>query len=225
MDMSSVGTKIAAPRFLLMVALSSASICMPSAAHASQSAAVTREITAFASAWAGITAYSATVAMVDEKGTQSQDVVFDYIFRKPSNITVHVVAGKNVGVTLTWEGGPTVIARRGSGFVALFKKTLSLHDPLVTTLRGSTIDDVSFGAILAQGRHDPGSLSEAPGEVIGGIHTDAVTLTRAASLTDAGLTREVVELSAVTHLPMRVLSYEGSALVQDVEFSNVKVER
>jgi outer membrane lipoprotein-sorting protein len=225
MNMFGLVTKIAARRVVVLAGFTTASVCMPSVAHASQSAAAAREITAFASAWAGITAYSATVAMVDQKGTQSQSVVFNYMFRKPSNITVHVVAGRNVGVTLTWDGGPTVIAWRGSGFVALFKRTLSLHDPLVTTLRGSTIDDVSFGAILAQGQHDAGSLSEAAGETIGGVHTDAVTLIRTGSSADAGLTREVVELSAVTHLPMRVMSYEGSALVQDVEFSNVKVER
>ena len=32
----------------------------------------------------------------------------------------------------------------------MFKRTLSLHDPLVTTLRGSSIDQLSFGAILLQ---------------------------------------------------------------------------
>jgi hypothetical protein len=196
----------------IVVALGAA-VCMASGARASQSEAASRDLAAFARAWSGITAYSATVAMVDHKGAQSQNVVFDYM------------AGQNVGVTLSWDGGPTVIARRGSGFAALFRRTLSLHDPLVTTLRGSSIDQVSFGAILAQGQHDADSLSEAPGEVIGGVRTDAVTLTRAWSSADDEPTREVVELSAVTHLPMRVLSYEGSALVQDVEFSNIKLER
>jgi hypothetical protein len=66
--------------------------------------------------------------------------------------------------------------------------TALLHDPLVTTLRGSSIDQLSFGAIP-----------------------------------DAGLTREVVELSAQTHLPLRVLGYEGSTLVRRIDFSNVKL--
>ena len=45
----------------------------------------------------------------------------------------------------------------------------------------------------------------------------------AGSVTSAGLTREVVELSALTHLPLRVLGYEGSTLVRRIDFSNVKL--
>jgi hypothetical protein len=191
---------------------------------ASQSGAAAREIAAFARAWAGVTGYSATVTIFDQKGTQTQNVVFDYTFRKPSNVTVHVLAGQNAGVTLTWNGGPTVVARRSSGLAAMFKRTLSLHDPLVTTLRGSSIDQLSFGAILAHGQQEAGSLSEAPGEVIDGVAVNALTLIPAAPAADAGLTREVVELSAVTHLPMRVLGYEGSTLVRKVDFSNIKLQ-
>jgi len=248
--MNSPSTKIQVPQLSVVAALTAASACAaafvvgfsPAAAvpqqaaslsptaspattpPASQSKAAAQEIAAFARAWAGITGYNATVTIFDQKGTQTQNLVFDYMFRKPSNVTVHVIAGPNAGVTLTWNGGPTVVARRGSGIAAMFKRTLSLHDPLVTTLRGSSIDQLSFGAILAHGQREAGSLSEAPGELIDGVATNAVTLTLAGSSTDAGLTREVVELSAVTHLPMRVLGYEGSALVRDVEFSNVKLQ-
>lgn len=55
---------------------------------------------AFARAWAGVTAYSATVAVFEQKGAQVQNVVFNYSFRKPSSVTVHVASGPNAGVTL-----------------------------------------------------------------------------------------------------------------------------
>jgi hypothetical protein len=191
---------------------------------ASPSIAAAREIAAFARAWAGISGYSATVTIFDQNGTQIQNLVFEYTFRKPSNVSVHVVAGPNAGVTLTWDGGATVVARRGSGLAAMFTRRLSLHDPLVTTLRGSSIDQLSFGAILAHGQQEAGSLSEAPGEVINGVAVNAVTLIPAGSASDAGLTREVVELSTVTHLPMRVLGYDGSTLVRRIDFSNIKLQ-
>ena len=187
------------------------------------SASATQEVAAFARAWAGITEYSARITIFDQEGTQTQNVVFDYTFRKPSNVTMHVVAGPNAGVTLTWDGGATVVARR-SGLAAMFKRTLSLHDPLVTTLRGSSIDQLSFGAILLHGEQQTGGLSEAPGDTIDGVGVNAVTLIPAASTDDTGLTREVVELSSVTHLPVRVLGYEGSALVRRVDFSSVKLQ-
>lgn len=195
----------------------------PTTSRASQSVSATQEIAAFASAWAGITGYSARVTIFEQKGTQTQNLVFDYTFRKPSNVTVHVVAGPNAGVTLTWDGGATVAAHR-SGLAAMFKRTLSLHDSLVTTLRGSSIDQLSFGAILLHGEQQAGGVSEAPGNTIDGVRVNTVTLLPAASEDDAGLTREVVELSTGTHLPIRVLGYEGPALVRRIDFSSVKLE-
>jgi hypothetical protein len=182
------------------------------------------QIDAFARAWASVTAYSAVVTVFEQRDTQVQNVVFNYSFRKPASATVHIAAGPNAGATLTWDGGADVVARRGSGiFAALFKKTMSLHDPQVTTIRGSSIDQLSFGAILAHGQQTPGTLSQGPGDVINGVATDAVTLIHADPAADAGLTREVIELSTATHFPMRILGYDGPMLVRKIEFSNVEL--
>lgn len=179
---------------------------------------------AFARTWAGVTSYSAIVTVFEQKGAQIQNVVFDYSFRKPSSVTVHVAAGPNAGVTLMWDGGTTVVARRGSGLAALFKRRLPLHDPLVTTIRGSSVDQLSFGAILAHAQQQSARLSETPGDVIDGVATDAVTVSTAPA-DNAGLTREVVELSTSTHVPMRVLGFDGETLVRRIEFSNVVLAR
>jgi hypothetical protein len=190
-----LGAPIPVPADVLQSAKAAPTTSPSTKPLASQSVAAAREIAAFARAWADVSGYNATVTIFDQKGTQTQNVVFDYTFRKPSSVTVHVVAGTNAGVTLTWDGGATVVARRGSGLAAMFRRTLSLHDPLVTTLRGSSIDQLSFGAILAYGEQQAGSLSEAPGEMIDGVAVNVVTLVAAGSATDAGLTRELVELS------------------------------
>jgi hypothetical protein len=108
--------------------------------------------------------------------------------------------------------------------LSIFKKTVPLHDPLATTIRGSSIDQLSFGAILAHAQDSAGILSVSPGEVIDGVPTDAVTLVPASAGADAGLTREIVELSTATHLPVRVIGYADTQLVRKVDFSNVKVE-
>jgi hypothetical protein len=180
---------------------------------------------AFERAWAGIAAYSVTIAVFERKGTQVQNVVFDYTFRKPSTATVHVVKGPNAGVTLVWSGGNTVVAHRSSGLLSIFKKTLSLHDPAVTTIRGSSIDQLSFAAILAHGQDTAGPTSQAPGPVIDGAASEAVTLIPTSSVADAGLTREIVDISTVTSLPLRVLGYEGDVLVRQIDFSNIKLEQ
>ena len=175
----------------------------------------------FAAAWAHVTGYTATVTIFDRKDTQVQHLVLEYTFHKPSTATVHVDAGPNAGVTMVWNGGTTVVAHRGSGFAALFKKTLSLHDPQTTTLRGSSIDQLSFGAILAHAQQDAGRLTQTQQADIDGVGIVAVTLIPTDPAADAGLTREIVGLSTTTHLPVQVLGYDGTTLVRQVDFSKV----
>jgi len=61
------------------------------------------------------------------------------------------------------------------------------------------------------------------GEVINGVATEAVKLVATTSVSNTGLTVEVVEISKTTHLPVRVLGYEGRTLVRRIDFSNVKL--
>ncbi len=179
---------------------------------------------AFERAWTNITAYSATVTFFERKGTEVQNAVFDYTFRKPSSATVRYHNGPNAGVTAVWGGGNTVVAHRGSGLTALFKKTFALHDPAVTTIRGSSVDELSFAAILAHAQDTPGTISENGGPVIDGVPTDAITFIPTSSGADTALTREIVDISTTTSLPIRVLGYEGETLVRQIDFSNIKLD-
>ena len=177
----------------------------------------------FEKTWANVTSYSATVAIFEREDSQVQSSVLDYTFSKPANATVHFLAGRNVGVTVVWNGGSTVVAHPGSGFEALFKKTFPLHDPQVTTIRGSSIDELSFAAFIVHSQGTPGVVSESAGPTILDIPTEAVTLVPTTSATDTGLTREIIDLSVPTNLPIRVLAYEGDTLVREIDFSNVVI--
>lgn len=180
---------------------------------------------AFERTWTGVRAYTATVAIVERDGSQVQSSVLDYTFSKPATATVHFLAGKNAGVTVVWNGGNTVVAHRGSGLAALFKKTFALHDPQVTSIRGSSIDQLSFAAFITHAHDTPGIVSEEPGPTILDIPTHAVTLVPTSSASDTGLTREIIDLSVPTALPIRVLAYQGDTLVREIDFSNVKLAR
>ena len=195
----------------------------PSTPSLAPSGAVAEVLGGFAHDWSAITSYSATVTLFEQQGEKTQDAVFNYTFRKPSTATAYEAKGQNAGVTLVWDGGNSVVAHR-AGLLSFFKKTVPLHDPLATTIRGSSIDQLSFGAILAHAQDAAGILSVAPGEVIDGVPTEAVTLVPSSSGADAGLTREIVELSTTTYLPVRVMGYADTQLVRKIDFSNVKVE-
>jgi len=186
-------------------------------AHAKEPSA----LVAFDHAWKGVTAYSATITIFEQKGSQKQNMTFDYRFSKPSNLAIRVVAGANKGATLAWGGGSTVVVRRGSGFLSLFRRTVALNDPLVETIRGSTINQLSFGSILAHSGQ-PGVLSEARGEVIDGVATESVILVPKSASADADLTREVIDISMTTHFPLRILGYEGPILVRKIDIADVR---
>jgi len=180
----------------------------------------------FARAWDGVTAYRATVTVFAAKGGDVQNLSFTYDFHKPSSFTVHVIDGPNAGVTLTWDGGPTVQASRGRGlFAALLKRTIPLHDPLVTTIRGASMDQLSYGAILAHTEQTPGALTQSQGEPIAGIPTQMLSLVPNDPVSDAGLSREVIDVSTLTQLPIRIEGYEGGRLVRRIDFTDVRPEK
>ncbi len=182
-------------------------------------------LASFARAWDVVSSYSATVTLFEQQGTAVQNVVFDYAFQKPSSFTVRVVKGPNAGVTLTWDGGTTVQATRGGRFfAALFKRTLPLHDPLVTTIRGSSIDELSYGAILAHAEQTAGRLSESRGEPIDGNATESLSLVPEDPAADAGFSRETIDISTATQLPVRIQAYEGTTLVRTIDFSDVSLK-
>lgn len=181
-------------------------------------------LSGFAQAWADIGAYSTKVSAFERKGDAQVDVKMDYVFHKPSLVKIHLISGPNAGANLAWDGGDTVTGWR-SGLLSFFKKTFALHDPYVSTTRGATVDQLSFGAILSHAEHEPGKLETAPPEQVDGVTADVVTLTPADPAHDGGLTREVVELSPTTHLPLCVLGYEGPTLVRKVDFSDITLTK
>jgi outer membrane lipoprotein-sorting protein len=214
-------------RNALVLALACASLLILDGGTASSavSARPPSALSAFSNAWSAVTAYNATITVFEQQGTKVQNVIFKYTFRKPSTVTVDVVGGPNNGVSLLWTGGTTVSAHRGSGLAGVFNETMSLHDPRVTTIRGSSIDELSLGHVLAHAQQTPGKISQGGGPMINGVATDAVTLVPANPAADAGYTRERIEISRVTHFPLRVLGYQGPTLVRRIDFVDLKVTR
>lgn len=186
-------------------------------AATSQAQPTTAAWAAFEQTWARVTAYSATIAIFEREGAQVQSSVLDYTFRRPSSVTVHFLVGRNAGVTVVWTGGDTVVGHRGNGIIALFKQTFALHDPKVTSIRGSSIDQLSFAAFVAHSHDTPGIVSEGTGPTILDIPTVAVTLVATSAVRNTGLTREIIDISVPTSLPLRALGYEGDTLVRQVE--------
>lgn len=198
------------------------SLAIATPAHTTPASSV---LGGFTRNWGSVSQYTATVTLFERQGTRVQHAVYDYTFRKPSSVTLHVSSGASAGDTLVWDGGTTVIAHRGSGLFSAIEKKFALHDAATTTIRGSSVDQLSFGEILSHARDTPGKLESHAGGTANGEATLALTLVPSNATLDGGLTREVLLLSKTTLLPVRVLGYAGKALVREIDFSNVKLAR
>jgi hypothetical protein len=94
---------------------------------------------------------------------------------------------------------------------------------MMTTIRGSSIDELSFDAMVAHAASISGTFSQSPGPTILGVPTEEVRLVPATA--DAGLTDEVADISTVTNLPVRLLGYENGTLVRQLDFADIKLTR
>ncbi len=171
-------------------------------------------LTAAAAAYAKVAGYKTTAHVYQVKGTQTQNSVYDYTFAKPTSISMNIVSGANSGASVTWNGGTTVRAGKG-----MFTKSVDLTDPMVSSLRGMTIVQLSFGSILQHAAETAGALT-ASTTTLGGATVNLVNLDVANPQGDNGLTREVLYLSQATNLPVRVDGFIGTTLVQTVSFEN-----
>ena len=195
---------------------------------ASASAATSPALDQFAKAWSALNGYTADIQLYEVKsprdvatGNNVEHAVFAYTYRKPQSVTMHVNQGPNAGATVTWTGGSTVRASKSGAFGITMSKNVSLKDPLVTSLRGYTVSDLSLPGILAHAQQTPGSSYSGSTTVNGGTVT-AVTLNVANPSQDNGMTREVLYLSQSTQLPVRIDGFVGNQLVRTYSFAIAK---
>ena len=185
------------------------------------SAATGSALDQFAKAWSAVQGYNATIQLYEVKGGSSEHATFAYSFAKPKMVTMHVNQGPNSGATVKWTGGSTVYASKSGMFGITMGKNVNLNDPLVTSLRGYTVSDLSLAGIFAHAKQTAGTLSSGA-TTLSGNPVTAVTLTVANPAQDNGMTREVLYLSPGTQLPVRVDGFVGSQLVRMYTFTITK---
>lgn len=182
-------------------------------------AAGTESLASFAAAVSSLQGYTTSIHLFEKRGSETENAVYRYAYTKPSDVTMQIVSGPNAGASVAWNGGASVSAGKGSGFAGMFRKSVPLADPLVTSLRGYTVSDLSFPSILKHAQTTAGTLS-ATQAALGGVRTDILTLEVADPARDNDMTREVLYLDASTHLPRRIDGFVGTTLVRSYSFDS-----
>ena len=170
----------------------------------------------FSAAWAKVNAYTCTITAHEVSGTRVQDRVYTLKFRKPNATRMDITGGDGRGSAVVWDGGDTVYGHKG-GILAMFKKHLPLHDPQATSIRGTTVAEANFGALLDFAKGLKGStMTSKPGE---DGQTD-VDITVADPASAQGITRERFVLGS-NDLPVEFDQWEGDTQVKRVLYADV----
>ncbi len=171
----------------------------------------------FFSAWQGIVSYQCTLTSHEVDGSRVQDRVYHMFFQKPTKTRMEIVSGDGRGGAAVWSGGDTLRGHRG-GFLAGVKKTLDIHSPLATSIRGTTIADANYGILLGHLRTFKSVDLEAARL---GDHT-LVTAQVADPTSEAGVTKELFVFGA-DGLPLEFEQYQGTSMVKKVDYTDVRV--
>jgi hypothetical protein len=178
-------------------------------------AAPTGPAAAFLDAWSKVSSYTDTIKIHVVKGSDVQDRTYHYSYLKPHFAKIDITGGAGRGGGASWKGGDTVSGHQG-GILSGVHLNISIHDARAVDLRGGTIDEASFDNI-ADNIKSAASATNGE-EAWNGTTYDTVTI----PFTDPfGATKRVIFLSKTTHLPVRRVTFAGTAIVIDEAYTDV----
>lgn len=204
-----------ATRLSIVAAATSAALAfLPGTARAS--AAGDEALAAFSTAWAGVKSYTCTITAHEVKGRDVQDRVYHAAFMRPNNVRMDIVGGAGRGGAAVWTGGTTLFGHQG-GFLSFVKLHLNIHDPKAVSLRGTTVAQASFGALLD--RVKSLKISSLDAKTENGLTRMSAQIQGAMPEKDV---TSILMVFAANHLPVEYDEYQGSVVVDHVLYTDYK---
>jgi outer membrane lipoprotein-sorting protein len=171
----------------------------------------------FDAAWAKVTSYTCTLTSHEVQGNKTQDRVYQLWFRKPVDTRMNVISGDDKGAEAAYQGGDRVKGHHG-GFLSFLHLTLNIHNSQATSIRGTTIADANFEALV---EHIRGLKTTNTDATVENGQTQ-VTVAVADPSTDQNVTREAMTFGP-DGLPVEFDQWEGDTLVKHQTFTDVKL--
>jgi outer membrane lipoprotein-sorting protein len=200
-------------RWIFGVAVLAASALAATTASATTSGE--QALASFSAAWAKVNSYTCTITAHEVLETKVQDRVYTMSFVKPSDTRMDITGGDGKGSAVVWLGGTTVKGHQG-GFLSFIKLNLDMHDPKATSIRGTTVAEANFGAIIDHIKGLSGATIDA---VADGSKTDVNVAVGDASA-NGNVTKEELILGA-NELPLEYYQWEGDNQVKHVVYSDI----
>lgn len=202
---------------LASAALLAVALRAPSGAATTASTSGQGMLDKFSAAWEKVNAYTCSLTAHEVLGTRVQDRTYDLAFRKPFDTKLSITGGDGRGGAAVWHGGDTLRGHQG-GFISFVKLNLNIHDSRATSIRGTTIAEANFGAILEHLKSLKATIDASPA----GEATE-VDFAVADPSADQNVTKERIVLAS-DDLPTEYDEWEGDTLVRHVVYTDIVLD-
>jgi outer membrane lipoprotein-sorting protein len=188
------------------------------------------ELAALDATWAKVTDYQATIVSQEFSGKTTQERRFHFSFLRPNHVKAEIVDGPLRGMVAVWNGGDKVIVYH-HGILAGVRVALNLHDRVVTSPRGNTVESADFGEALECYNAHAALVRARQGPEIDGVSTVELLMDDSGPLDCPGysekdlnsVTKDAIVVSKQTDLPLRRMRYAGDELVEQWDIEDLRV--
>ncbi|HET9343637.1 MAG TPA: hypothetical protein VFO25_12060 [Candidatus Eremiobacteraceae bacterium] len=187
------------------------------AASATSASSGETALAKFATVWDKLGSYTCSLSAHEVLGTRVQDRTYTFVFRKPYDTKMDITGGDGKGGAAVWHGGDTLRGHQG-GFLSFVKLNLNIHDSRATSIRGTTIAQANYGAILDHVKSLKGTIEATPAD--NGTYIDFSVPDPSS---DMNVTKERVVLAS-NGLPSEYEQWEGDTLVRRVDYTDVVID-
>jgi outer membrane lipoprotein-sorting protein len=201
------------PGCALVLAVAALALCTEDARADSGREAVAK----MAATWSQVKTYECTVKVHEAAGKRVQDRVYLIHFARPTHTRVDIIDGDGRGSAAVWNGGDRVRGHQG-GILSFIRLNVDLHSSFATDLRGTTIVQSNFGALLGHLQALDPSILHATTIALKTVLV--VQIDPASPKSD--VTKEVYILGS-NWLPLEFFEYAKDKLVRHVVNSGLKV--
>ena len=201
---------------VLCAALAGATSTSDAASTSSASSGET-SLAKFAAVWDELNSYTCSLSAHEVLGTRVQDRSYNFVFRKPYDTKMDITGGDGKGGAAVWHGGDTLRGHQG-GFLSFVKLNLNIHDGRATSIRGTTIAQANYGAILDHVKSLKGTVEASAVD-----NGTAIDFSVPDPSSDESVTKERVVLAS-NGLPSEYEQWEGDTLVRRVVYTDVVID-
>jgi outer membrane lipoprotein-sorting protein len=181
----------------------------------------------FGEAWEKLDSYQCMIESETTFGDEKKHRRAEYAFKKPRWIRMKIVGGNNKGAQVAYNPSTRKVSACKGGVLSLIKITADPGDKLVTSKKGSRIDESHWGARVKGGSCmlRPCEQTLIGEEVFEGQETWVVERTTSKPKSNKGISAERFWIDRKRHIPVKFEERdEDGVLVYRAVYRKIRID-